>query len=163
MKNLNKLWACSSKFIKNYRLFTQASLLNYLSPTVRVAFDLQRQGVHISQGRFISCASWRQGSVNFLPASTASPETSTQNSEVKVAQSCATLCKPMDYPGQNTGVSSLSFLQGDLPKSGIKPRSPTLQADSLPAESQGKPLLKVIYAIGPYLGASQHKPQYFVF
>ena len=28
---------------------------------------------------------------------------------------------------------------GDLPNSGIKPRSPTLQADSLPAEPQGKP------------------------
>ena len=28
---------------------------------------------------------------------------------------------------------------GDLPKPEIKPRSPTLQVDSLPAESQGKP------------------------
>ena len=28
---------------------------------------------------------------------------------------------------------------GDLPTSGIEPRSPTLQANSLPAESQGKP------------------------
>ena len=27
---------------------------------------------------------------------------------------------------------------GDLPNPGIKPRSPTLQADSLPAEPQGK-------------------------
>ena len=29
---------------------------------------------------------------------------------------------------------------GDLPNSGIEPRSPTLQAVSLPAEPQGKPL-----------------------
>ena len=29
--------------------------------------------------------------------------------------------------------------QGDLPNPGIEPRSPTLQADSLPAEPQGKP------------------------
>ena len=29
---------------------------------------------------------------------------------------------------------------GDLPNPGIKPRSPTLQADSLPAEPQGKPI-----------------------
>ena len=36
-----------------------------------------------------------------------------------------------EIPGQNTGTSSLS-----LP--GIEPRSPTLQADSLPAEPQGK-------------------------
>ena len=28
---------------------------------------------------------------------------------------------------------------GDLPNTGIEPRSPTLQADSLPAEPQGKP------------------------
>ena len=28
---------------------------------------------------------------------------------------------------------------GDLPKPGIKPRSPTLQAESLPAEPSGKP------------------------
>ena len=29
---------------------------------------------------------------------------------------------------------------GDLPTPGIKPRSPAIQADSLPAESQGKPV-----------------------
>ena len=29
---------------------------------------------------------------------------------------------------------------GDLPNPGIKPRSPTLQADSLPAEPPGKPM-----------------------
>ena len=38
--------------------------------------------------------------------------------KVKVAQSCPTLCDPMNYtspwnsPGQNTGVGSLSLLQG---------------------------------------------------
>ena len=43
-------------------------------------------------------------------------------------------------PGQNTGVGSLSCLQGIFPTQGwIEPRSPTLQADSLPAEPQGKP------------------------
>ena len=42
-------------------------------------------------------------------------------------------------PGQNTGMGSLSLLQGNLPNPGIKPRSPALQADSLPAEPQGKP------------------------
>ena len=42
-------------------------------------------------------------------------------------------------PGQNTGVGRLSLLQGNLPNPGIEPRSPTLQADSLPAEPQGKP------------------------
>ena len=43
--------------------------------------------------------------------------------------------------GQNTGVGSLSFLPGILPNSGIKPRSPTLLVNSLPAELPGKPLL----------------------
>ena len=37
------------------------------------------------------------------------------------------------------GVGSLSLLQGDLPNPGIEPRSPALQADSLPTEPQGKP------------------------
>ena len=88
-----------------------------------------------------------------------------------VAQSCLTLCDPMDCmqhvripcispspvkwseslsvvsdslwahglyspwnsPGQNTVVGSLSLLPG------IESRSPTLQADSLSAEPQGKP------------------------
>ena len=38
-----------------------------------------------------------------------------------------------------SGVGSCSLLQGDLRNSGIKPRSPALQADSLPAEPPGKP------------------------
>ena len=63
---------------------------------------------------------------------------------MKVAQSFLTLCDPMDC-----GVHG--FLQtrtrewvafptpGDLPNPGIEPRSPTLQADSLPGEPHGKP------------------------
>ena len=50
---------------------------------------------------------------------------------------------PWNSPGQNTGVGSLSLLQGILPTQGsnpgIEPRSPALQVNSLPAESQGKP------------------------
>ena len=49
------------------------------------------------------------------------------------------LCSPWKSPGQNTGVCSLFLLQGNLPDPRIKPRSPTLQAESLPAEPQGKP------------------------
>ena len=48
------------------------------------------------------------------------------------------LYSPWNSPGQNTGVGSLSLLQGIFPTRGIKPRSPELQADSLPAELQGK-------------------------
>ena len=46
------------------------------------------------------------------------------------------LCCPWNSLGQNTGVDNLSLLQGIFP--GIDPRSPTLQADFLPAEPQGK-------------------------
>ena len=58
--------------------------------------------------------------------------------KVKVAQSCPTLwdsvdCRPEYWSGQ-------PFLSpGDLSNSGIEPRSPTLQVDSLPAEPPGKP------------------------
>ena len=46
---------------------------------------------------------------------------------------------PWNSPGQNTGVRSLSLISEDLPDSGIEPRSPALQADSLPTELSGKP------------------------
>ena len=36
---------------------------------------------------------------------------------------------------------------GDLPNPGIEPRSPALQADSLPTELQGKPLLMAYYPV----------------
>ena len=44
--------------------------------------------------------------------------------KVKVTQSCPTICDPMDYipwnsPGQNTGVGSLSLLQGIFPTQGL--------------------------------------------
>ena len=37
--------------------------------------------------------------------------------------------------------SGLPSFLGDLPDSGIKPRSPTLQADSLPSEPPGKSII----------------------
>ena len=49
---------------------------------------------------------------------------------MKVAQSCPTLCDPMDLhspwnrPGQNTGVGSLSLLQGIFPTQGLNPGLP---------------------------------------
>ena len=65
--------------------------------------------------------------------------------KVKVAQSCLNslrphgLYSPWNSPGQNTGMGSLSLLQGNLPNPGVEPRSPALQADSLPAEPPEKP------------------------
>ena len=64
---------------------------------------------------------------------------------MKVAQSCPTLCDPMDYspwnsPGQNTAVGSLSPPSPkDLPNTGIEPRSLALQVASSPAEPSRKP------------------------
>ena len=65
-----------------------------------------------------------------------------------VAQSCQTLCNPMDYSppcssvhgdslGKNTGVGCHALLQG-FPDAGIKLKSPRLQVDSLPSEPSGK-------------------------
>ena len=53
--------------------------------------------------------------------------------EVKVAQSCPTLCNPMDYTVhrilQDRILSEQPFPSpGDLHNPGIKPRSPALQA-----------------------------------
>ena len=68
---------------------------------------------------------------------------------MKVIQSCLTFCDPMDYTVH--GIlqaripewvywSGQSFLSSeDLPNPGIKPRSPALQMDSLPAEPQETP------------------------
>ena len=69
-------------------------------------------------------------------------------SESEVAQSCLTLCSPMDPTrlllsmgfSKQVHWSGLPFPSpGDLPVPGIKPRSPTLQADTLPSEPAGKP------------------------
>ena len=63
------------------------------------------------------------------------------------AQSCRTLCSPMDCspPGSSVpGILQARILEcvppnlGHLPNSGMEPRSPALQADSLPAELPGK-------------------------
>ena len=55
-----------------------------------------------------------------------------------------TLCDPMVYtvrgfsrPEYWSGWPFLST--GDLPNPGVEPRSPAMQADSLPVEPQGKP------------------------
>ena len=67
------------------------------------------------------------------------------NMKVKVAQSCLPLCDPMDYTVH--GIVQARILEWiafpfsrESSQPGIEPMSPTLQADSLPAEPQGKPL-----------------------
>ena len=50
----------------------------------------------------------------------------------------ARLLCPGDSPGKDTGVGCQALLQG-LPHPGMEPRSPALQADSLPSEPPGMP------------------------
>ena len=65
--------------------------------------------------------------------------------KVKITQSCLTLFKPMEYSVH--GILQARILKwvafpfsrkSSQPR--IEPRSPTLEADSLPAEPQGKPI-----------------------
>ena len=70
---------------------------------------------------------------------------------VLAAQSCPTLCDPMDCNCSCQALLSVGIRQarmlewvartppGDLPDPGIEPRSATLQVDSLPSEPPGKP------------------------
>ena len=51
------------------------------------------------------------------------------------------LYSPWNSPGQNTGVGSLSFLQGIFPNPGIKLGSPALQADSYQLSHKGSPIV----------------------
>ena len=70
-------------------------------------------------------------------------------SESEVAQLYLTLSDPVDrsLPGSSVhGILQAGILEwvaipspGDLPNPGIEPRSPGLQADSLPAKPPGKP------------------------
>ena len=75
----------------------------------------------------------------------------TSESESEVAQSCPTLCDP--WPVAHQAPPSMGFSRqeywnglpfpspGDLPDPGIKPRSPTLQADALTSAPPGKPYM----------------------
>ena len=78
-----------------------------------------------------------------------------------VAQSCPTLCDPMDSsrqtplfmgsPGKNTGVGLPFPSPGDLADSGIEPRSPAMQVDSLLFEPPRNPYLNFIGLSTPCL------------
>ena len=64
-----------------------------------------------------------------------------------VAQSCPTLCNPMDCTARQAQFSRREYWSGlptpppgDLPDPGIEPESSSLQADSLPLSHRGRPL-----------------------
>ena len=72
----------------------------------------------------------------------------------EVAQSCLTLCDPMDcsLPGSSVhGIFQARVLEwvaisffGYLSNPGVKPRSPALQADALPSEPPGKQFMAIV-------------------
>ena len=65
--------------------------------------------------------------------------------KVKIIQSCSTLCNPTDYaspwdsPGHNTGVVSLSLLQGIFPTQGSNPGLPHCWQILYQLSYQGRP------------------------
>ena len=60
-------------------------------------------------------------------------------SESEVAQSWPTLCDLMDYIFQARILEWVAFsFSGESPNPGFEPRSPALQADSVPVEPPGK-------------------------
>ena len=79
---------------------------------------------------------------------------------LKSLRSCLTLCDPMDCSPSGSSVHGFSRQEywsglpfpspGDLPDPGIKPMSPTLQADSLPSEPPGKSMYHIHDRISVY-------------
>ena len=65
------------------------------------------------------------GSQRHVSLEPSSPPHVESELEVKVSQSCPTLCDPLyspwNSPGQNTGVGSLSLCQGIFPIQGLNP------------------------------------------
>ena len=63
--------------------------------------------------------------------------------DAKVAQSCPTLCDPMDLVHGNLQVRILEWVAFPFSRGSSQPRDqtqpPALQVDSFPAEPQGKP------------------------
>ena len=140
-----------NNFLGNFNAVTQSC------PTFCYPMDCNPPGssVHgISQARTLECVaiSSSRGSSqlrglnsHFLCIFCISRQvftTGIKKTKKKVAQSYPTLCDPMDYAVH--GILQARILEWvafpfsrDLPNPGIKPRCPTLQADSLPLSHQG--------------------------
>ena len=69
--------------------------------------------------------------------------------KVKVAQSCLTLCNPMDLVHGILQARMLEWVAFPFSRGSSQPRSLTLQADSLPAEPQGKPKNTGVGSLSP--------------
>ena len=80
---------------------------------------------------------------------------------MKVAQSCLTLHNSIDYSMPDSSVLGilqariLEWVVVPLSRGSSQPRSPTLQADSLPSEPPGKPLTSIFLISNETQGLSQ--------
>ena len=96
-------------------------------------WTLKLSEISLSLSVSLSTSFFKQCAASFLPY------------KAKVTQLCPTLWpdglySPWNFPGhQNTGVGSLSLLQGIFPTQESNPGLPPLQMESLPAEPQRKP------------------------
>ena len=107
------------------------------------------QGVFLTQGSnpcLLHLLHWQAGSLSLAPPRKPYIYLYLSNVKVKVAQSCPTLCDPMDYtyspwnsPSQNTGVGSLSLLQGIFPTQGLNPGLPHCRQILYPLSHKGSP------------------------
>ena len=85
--------------------------------------------------------------------------------KVKVTQSCPTLCNPMDLyspwnsPGQNTGVHSLSLLQGIFPTQGSNSGLPHCRWILYQLSHKGSPRILEWVAYPFSSGSSQFRNQ----
>ena len=115
------------------------------SPGKNIGVDCHAplQGIFLIQGsnlNLLCLPNWQAGSLPLGPPG---------KSEGLVSQLCLTLCDPMDsavmeFSRQEDWSALPCPPPGDLPDLGIEPKapvSPVLQADSLPTEPPGKPLV----------------------
>jgi len=106
----------------------------------KIWYILEKVHVHVRKSVF--CCFWMVYSMKW--------------SEVKIAQSCPTLCDPMDYTVEGILQARIlewvafPFSRGSS-QSSTEPRFLTLQVDSLPAEPQGKPSISYKYQLNPLI------------
>ena len=88
-----------------------------------------------------SPTSWLPGRGHMAPFGFCRPSQwrKKKTKKVKVTQSCPTLCDPKDSPSQNTGVGSLSLLQGIFPTQGSNPGLPHCRWTLYQLSHQGSP------------------------
>ena len=79
--------------------------------------------------------------------------------KMKVTQSCPTLCDPMDYTGQNTGVGTCSLLLGIFPTQGSNPGLPHCRRIFYQLSHKGNPRILEWVAYPFSRGSSQPRNQ----